>query len=88
MRREGIYTGRLRQELCWHVLRILVGELCSQQPGGCARAGASLARLEDAAQKLIDHPFKALTADQQQQVQAWIARMAALRTASQADECQ
>ncbi|KAK9810247.1 hypothetical protein WJX72_007249 [[Myrmecia] bisecta] len=79
LRSKEEYTGVLRQDLCWNVVRLLATKVCRTLPNS-VRTGNFLDRVEKAAQMICDDTrFEDLPRSKSRQAEGWIEDIKALR---------
>lgn len=78
VRWNGAYTEPLRQELCWHIVRILATSVCPKLADSI-RTGMFLGKVRDAARKLIEDsdssPFQELNWGQIRTARKWVSKL-------------
>ena len=72
-------AGRLRQQLCWNIVRILSTKVCRRLPNSMHTADF-LTRIEDAAKKIVEEDgcCEELYKREITQAKEWIADLQAL----------
>ncbi|KAK9809968.1 hypothetical protein WJX72_002785 [[Myrmecia] bisecta] len=79
LRSKEEYTGVLRQDLCWNVVRLLATKVCRTLPNS-VQTGDFLDRIEKAARMICDDTrFEDLPRSKSRQAEGWIEDIKALR---------